>query len=302
MVEEWLLDAIKQKTGMSSEVLDSRIKAKLSEFPNLTEDAAAKMLATENGITPIRRNYKIKDISTDIKHITLSAQIKKVFPPREIKIKGTASKIMNLVLSDDTGNINVVIWDAEKINQIHELAHDGDQMIIVNGYSKENKINGSYEINISKNSAIKITPAQTQRVQQTVKKYSRIGEISAKGSYTVNCFLARVFTNGNLFIVKCRLCNKKVADKCEIHGDKAISKTLMVSGVLDDGIASIRASFFDKAAEKLLALSDKSDINQKLNDLSFGMEQIEVDAISNEFNGNVSLNVKDVRKAQYDLT
>ncbi len=300
MVEEWLLEAIEQKTGMSRETISSKIKTKLSEFPSLSEDAAVKMLATENGVMPIRRNFKVKDISLEIKHINISGKIKRCFPAREIKIKGASSKIMNLIISDDTGDINVVIWDAEKINQLSS-AKNGDEIVIVNGYSKKNRLNESYEINISKNSAIKTTHVDSEAVVPVTRTYNSIKDVSENGVYTITCFITRLFVNGSPFIIRCRLCNKKVTEKCELHGEKAIYKTLMVSGIVDDGSSSIRASFFDKNAEKLLSMSSKENVEAKLNDISFGMFQIEIDAVPNRYNDLLSLNVKDVRKVDYNL-
>ena len=61
--EDWLIEAVAEKLGTTKEKVNELIKKKLSEFQNLTESAALRMVATENGVVPIRRGYKIADIS-----------------------------------------------------------------------------------------------------------------------------------------------------------------------------------------------------------------------------------------------
>ncbi len=298
--ERWLLDAIIEKTGMSQDKLDSLIKKKLAEFPNLNGDAALRMIATENGVMPIRHSYKINEINEELQHINLTATIKRKFSPRDIKIKGTPSRVINIVLQDESGSISTVVWDVKKVDEITSNAYEGDSMSIANAYARKNKVTGALELHLGSGSAIKITRMQGNEAVKPVV-YQRITEVKDDSKlYRLRCLLTRVFTN-NIFLVKCNICNKRVVDKCDEHGDKAISKTLMVSCILDDGLSSIRASFFDRTAKKLLDLSKAESLEQKLNDLSFGMYQLEIVAVPNAFNNSLSLNVRDVKAANYNL-
>lgn len=297
--DDWLRDALLEKTGMPKEKLEELIKKKLAEFPNLNKDAALRMVATENGVMPIRRAYKINEIGEGVSHINLTATIKRKFAPRDIRIKGTPSKVINVVLQDDSGLINTVVWDVKKVDEIISRANEGDTITIANAYSKSNKVTGGIELHLGSGSAIKITKKQGNAAPNVA--YQRISDIKDDSKmYRLRCLLTRIFTN-NVFLIKCNICNKRVTDTCEEHGDKAISKTLMLSCVLDDGLSSIRASFFDRTAKKLLNISKMENLEEKLNDLSFGMYQLEVVAVPNSFNNTLSLNVRDVKEADYFL-
>jgi ssDNA-binding replication factor A large subunit len=296
--EDWLFESLTEKTGMPKERILLLIKNKLSEFPNLTESAALRMVATENGVVPIRNAYKIADIGSELNHININATIKRKFPSRQITVRGAKSKIMNLVLEDQSGAIATVIWDSKKIDAIESSAMPGDEISIANAYSKKNKISGGYEINIGSNSAIKIKKKMNQRTTTDVN-LQKLSEIKDDTKlYHIRCFLVRLFTN-NIYLVRCNICKKKVTDKCEEHGDKALSKTFMVSGILDDGLSSIRATFFDKTAEKLLKFSPEEGIENKLRDLSFGLYELDVTGVPNKFNDLLSLTVKDVKISEF---
>ena len=64
----------------------------------------------------------------------------------------------------------------------------------------------------------------------------------------------------NVFYEICPECKKrvKVVDdryECPEHGNVEADYGLVISGIIDDGTASIRAVFFGDAAEKLLGIS-----------------------------------------------
>ncbi len=300
--EDWLIEAVAEKLGIEQDKVRDLIKKKLSEFQNLTESAALRMVATENGVVPIRRNYKIVDITDEIGHINITATIKRKFPPREIMIKGKKSKVVNIVLQDQSGSINVVIWDANKVEYIEKEASEGDTISIANAYSRKNKLNEKYELNLGSGCAIKVTKnAMSEKPAANRREYQRISDVKDDSKiYQIRCFVVRLFTN-NIFIIRCGICKKKVIDKCPEHGDAAISKTLFISGILDDGLSTIRASFFDKTAEKLLSLSRAESIENKVTDISFGLYEVEIFGVPNKFNENISLNVKDVKPVDYTI-
>lgn len=301
---EWLRKKIKEEGGMEPESIRALVEKKLDEFPSLTENAALRMIATEHGIVPMKKKLKIEDVTDDVKHLNIVATIRRKFEPREITIKGTPSTISSMILEDETGSINTVVWDTKKVEQIEREASNGDTISIANAYARKTRDGEHYEIHLGTNCAIKIIPStRTQRVEKPVEEnLERISDVTdTPRKYTVRGMIARIFTGGNLFIVRCGICKKKVEGTCEEHGDKALSKTMMVSGILDDGLSSIKISFFDKVADKLLSLSDKEELDDKLNDLSFGMYEVVVTGVPNSFNGKVSLNARDIRQAGYLL-
>ena len=110
-MEDWIIDKIIEKSNKSKDEIINLINQRKNQFPELTEDAILRMLATENGIIPIKRDYKIKEINQRINHVNLSAKIKKKFPPRTVTVKGREARVMNFVIEDETGEMPVVTWN-----------------------------------------------------------------------------------------------------------------------------------------------------------------------------------------------
>ncbi len=292
MEENWLVKAIIEKTSLDKSKIEELVKKKLEQFPSLNEDAALRMVATENGIVPIQRNFKINEINRDISHVDLTGTVKKKFNTKQFNLKGSTSTLLKLIISDETGEINLVIWDTKKIEEIEKNVEEGDSIVIINAYARKNKFNDTYELNVGKSGLIKIL-----RAKEEIK---RISDITPGQKGRLNVFIVRMFTNST-FLVKCTICDKRVIDKCDIHGEKALSKILLLSGIVDDGLSSARVSFFDKVAEKLLKLIDGNSLEEKLSNLSNGLYQVELIAVSNEFNGSTSLTAKNVWLCEYNL-
>ena len=299
MMEEWIIDKITEKGKFSKDDVANIIKQRKSQFPDLTEDAILRMLATENGIIPIKRDYKIKEINQRINHVNISAKIKRKFPPRTVTVKGRAAKVMNFVIEDETGEMQVITWNENYIDRIMN-SKDGDNISMANAYSKENSFNGIIELNLGSGSALSINSNEEHKNVKIREKYKKIGEVGDGETSDINGFITRLFSN-DIYLIRCNICKKKVDVECDIHKDKALSKTLRIRGILDDGIYSSSITFFDKQAESLLKISRKQDIKEKIEDISFGLYQVTVSARMNKFNDNYSLTARKIETVEYSL-
>jgi ssDNA-binding replication factor A large subunit len=299
MMEEWIIDKINEKGKMSKEEILNEINQRKKQFPELTEDAILRMLATENGIIPIKRDYKINEINQRINHVNLSAKIKRKFPPRTVTVKGREARVMNFVVEDETGEIPVVTWNENYIDKIMG-SKDGENISIANAYSKENPFNGMIELNLGSGSAISVNSNTIQKKEETKTEYKKIKDIKDGETADINGFITRLFSD-DIYLIRCNICKKKVDVECDIHKDKALSKTLRIRGILDDGVYSSSITFFDRQADALLKLSQSQEIKDKLNDISFGLYQVDVNAKMNKFNDNYSLTARKIGKTEYSL-
>ena len=177
---------------------------------------------------------------------------------------------------------------------------DGENISIANAYSKENPFNGIIELNLGSGSAISVNSNFTQQKEERVTKYKKIKELNDGETANINGFITRLFSD-DIYLIRCNICKKKVDIECDIHKDKALSKTLRIRGIFDDGIYSSSITFFDKQADSLLNISQSQDIKEKLNDISFGLYQLNISAKMNRFNDNYSLTARKVAKAEYNL-
>jgi ssDNA-binding replication factor A large subunit len=300
MMEEWIIDKITEKSNKPKEEILKLISQRKNQFPELTEDAILRMLATENGVIPIKRDYKVKEINQRINHVNLSAKIKRKFPPRKVTVKGREARVMNFVIEDETGEIPVVTWDENYIDKIMN-SKDGENISIANAYSKENPFNGTIELNLGNGSAISVNSTVTTQKEKTKVEYKKIKEIKDGETADINGFITRLFSD-DIYLVRCNICKKKVDVECDIHKDKALSKTLRIRGIFDDGIYSSSITFFDKQADSLLNLSQSQSIKEKLNDISFGLYQLDINAKMNKFNENYSLTARKIAKTEYTLS
>ncbi len=298
-MEEWIIDKIIEKSKLSKEEIIKTISQRKMQFPDLTEDAILRMLATENGIIPIKRDYKIKEINQRINHVNLSAKIKRKFPPRTVNVKGREARVMNFVIEDESGEIPVVTWDENYIDKIMK-SRDGENISIANAYAKENPFNGIVELNLGNGSAISVNQTESPKKEAEKGEYKKIADIHDGEYANINGFITRLFSD-DIYLIRCSICKKKVDVECDVHKDKALSKTLRIRGVLDDGLYSSSITFFDKQAESLLSLSQQQDVKEKLNDISFGLYQVNVSAKMNKFNENYSLTARNLVKADYNL-
>ncbi|MCL4362435.1 MAG: hypothetical protein OH338_04225 [Candidatus Parvarchaeota archaeon] len=299
-MEEWIIDKITEKSNKSKEEILDIIRQRKKQFPELTEDAILRMLATENGIIPIKRDYKIKEINQRINHVNLSAKIKRKFPPRTVTVKGREARVMNFVIEDETGEMPVVTWNENYIDRIIN-SPDGESISIANAYSKENPFNGIIELNLGSGSAISVNSTVTQKKEEIKTVYKKIGDIKDGETADINGFITRLFSD-DIYLIRCNICKKKVDVECDVHKDKALSKTLRIRGIFDDGIYSSSITFFDRQADSLLKLSQSQDIKEKLNDISFGLYQVNISAKMNKFNDNYSLTARKISKTEYNLS
>lgn len=297
-MEDWIIDKISEKGKLSKEDVLKMVADRRKQFPELTEDAILRMLATENGIVPLKRDYKVKEITQRINHINVTARIKRRFPPRKVSIKGREARVMNFVIEDETGEMPVVTWDENYIEKLI-AARDGENISIANAYSKENTFNGIIELNLGNGSAVAINHNGGNRAPPAKMEYKKIGDINDGETAAINGFITRLFAN-DIYLVRCSICKKKVDAECDVHKDKALSKTIRIRGILDDGLRSCSITFFDRQADALLKLSEKTEIKEKLDDISFGMYQVDVVAKLNKFNENNSLTARSVSKTIYE--
>jgi len=75
---------------------------------------------------------KIEELSSGTGNVTLEAEVVKIGEAREINKYGRTLKVANVTLKDDSGEIDLVLWN-ENIDKVKE----GDKVSIENGYVNE---------------------------------------------------------------------------------------------------------------------------------------------------------------------
>jgi replication factor A1 len=266
---EEILAEIEKSSGLSREELMKKIEEKRQEFSDmLTEEGAAYLVANELGLNLLekrRHQLEIKNIVPGMKNVNFIGRVFNITPIINFQRQdGSAGKVVNIFVGDETGFVRVPLWnDQVKIVEDGELKL-GDAIQLTNGMSKE----GMYgiEVSIGKYGFLnKIEFEDIPTLEQLKKKHlspqverAKIKDLSP-GRAEIVATVVHVF-KGKLFFDVCPECANTLIKKdqklvCPQHGEVLPSKALLITTIIDDGTANIRAVFFRDQAEKILQLS-----------------------------------------------
>ncbi len=259
-----IIKKIKEKTEFTDEQVNRKIIEKQQELSNLvSKEGAAYIIAKELGLDifeKTKRRLEIKNIIPKLRNLNLTARIVRVFPAKEFKKKDKIGKVSTVILGDASGTIRLSLWD--KQTDIVEKLKPDMPLEIFGAYTKENGV-GGVEIRLGNKGGIKILEdsdippldklAQREEIGKNIAdlKEGSIGEIRAA--------LVQLFET-NVFYEICPVCGTRVMKeangyKCEEHGVVEPKQTMVLSGVVDDGTANIRAVFFRENALKLIGMN-----------------------------------------------
>ena len=114
----------------------NEIKRRREKYGNLlTDEAIAYMIVDEMERNPGNR-MKIGDLYDGI-HATVEAKIYKINPIEIIEGKGKKHRILKVIIRDETGECQLILWN-EEIDKLGQKLHEGGEVKIINGYVREN--------------------------------------------------------------------------------------------------------------------------------------------------------------------
>jgi replication factor A1 len=268
---EEILAEIEKSSGLSREEVMKRIEEKRQEFADmLTEEGAAYLVANELGLDLLekrRRQLEIKNIVAGMRNVNFIGRVFNITPIVNFERQdGSIGKVVNVFVGDATGFVRIPLWnDQVKLVEEGELKL-GDSIQVINGIAKE----GMYgiEVSIGKYGFInKVECEDIPTLDYLKKKYLfpsaervAIKDLSP-GKAEIVGTVVHVFKS-KLFFEICPECENTLIKKdqklfCPQHGEVLPSKALLITTIIDDGTANIRAVFFRDQAEKILQLSAK---------------------------------------------
>ncbi|MBW3012415.1 hypothetical protein KY311_04470 [Candidatus Woesearchaeota archaeon] len=250
-----IIQKIQTASGLSESDIKVKIKKKMDELSGLiSEQGAAHIVANELGVKVFEISsgpQKISKILAGMKNVDVDAKVSNVFPVREFKTESREGKVGNMLISDETGAIRVVLWNdmTDKLLTLKE----GDVVRIKSGYVRENQ--GRKEIHLNQRSGLSVNPPgvsiKGREVQK--KKISQLNEddrdVELLGT------IVQVF-NPNFYEV-CPQCKQRARGeagefKCATHGNVKPDFTCVINVLLDDGSGSLRVACFRDQAEALV--------------------------------------------------
>jgi len=276
---EDILSEMEKNTKFTRKQLYEKIKNKHEELSGLISmEGAAHLVARDIGVSiliPDKRELKIKDLVDEMRNISIKGRIIQISDKREFERKdGKKGRVCNIIITDGTGEVRVPLWD-KQVNILDEgKLNEGDVVHVRNAFARDN-VFGGIEVRLSKLSRIEKIEDDESIPRQIVGTRSKRIQIkeAKEGSYEIKGNIVQVF-NVNPVFRTCPQCRAKVEKnkkgyKCPEHGAVKPENNMIISGIIDDGTASIRAVFFRDQAkivtglepETLLKISQDEAIN-----------------------------------------
>jgi len=277
---EEIIKELEKNTKFSRKQIYERIKKKHEELSGLVSlEGAGHLVARDMGVNLVftgKRDLKIKDIVSGMKHINLKARIIQVSETREFDRKdGNKGKVCNLILTDGTGQIRLPLWD-KQVAMIEEgKVKEDDVVELKNALAKEN-VFGGVELGLPRLAILeKVEDDESMPHETTGMSFKRtlIKDLK-EGFFEIKGNIVQVF-NVNPLFQTCPECRLKVEKngkeyECPEHGKVEPENNMIISGIVDDGTASIRSVFFRDQARTLtglepsvlLSISQEEAINQ----------------------------------------
>ena len=295
---------INEKTNISEEEINDKIKAKLDQLSGLvSKEGAAYIIANELGVKLFEQTsgkLQVKNILIGMRDVETVGKVTRKFDVREFQRKdGNTSKVGSFIIGDETGTIRVVCWGskAEEFSKFNE----NDIVKVKSGYVREN--NGQKEIHMNDKSNLIVNPegetigtvVQTVKAEAIRKSIAEINETSNNVEIlgtVVQSFEPRFFE-------VCPQCGKRAKPMdgnfvCPEHQKVAPDYSYVMNVVLDDGTETIRVVFFREQVEKLISKSKEQVLAYRTNPSDF-------EAVKNDLLGKqIKITGRATKNAMFD--
>ncbi|MEK6817741.1 MAG: hypothetical protein AABX80_02965 [Nanoarchaeota archaeon] len=283
---ETVLEKIARASKLDKEEIREKVKAKRAKLSELISyEGAAQIVAAELGINFENEKLKINELLPGMRKVNVVGKIINLFPVRTFKSKkGEESKVVNLVLADDTSNIKIVLWDTNHISLIEGGRIKTGSVIEANNASMRGN-----ELHLGSFSELKISSEffdDNKIVTEKAVSEKKISDFAVSDSIKTRAFILQTFEPKSFNV--CPECSKKATAEgenfiCASHGKVHPEKRYLITIVLDDGTGTIRAVLFHENLSKI-GLTELENIERLISQREdlLGKEMV--------FSGNVRMN------------
>jgi len=286
------------KSSLSSEDVEKKIKEKLSQLSGLiSEEGAAHIVANELGVKLIdKENLKIKNLGSGMRNIDILGKALQVYEVREFQKDDRQGKVGNFLMGDETGTLRVVLWN-DQANHLTKIK-PGDIVKIQSAYVRENQ--GRTEIHLNDYSKLKLNPEgetvniavnNTQTPEFENKKIEELQENNQNAE--VLATIVQVYDPR--FYEVCPECGKRTKQgpegyNCPEHGKITPKYSYLLNAYIDDGTSNIRTVFFREQALQVLGIKEQEMQKFRENPSSFETKKNELLGNIIKVSGRVSIN------------
>ncbi|MHA1143971.1 MAG: hypothetical protein ACTSRW_04475, partial [Candidatus Helarchaeota archaeon] len=219
-------------------------------------------LTTSSSEAPIKAGQlmKVKDLVEKSTNVDIFVKCTELRETRQGTRKdGTDYKVRDAIMSDETGSINVPLWD-----EMSDAVEVGKTYKISNGYVSSYR--GTLNLNIGRLGKIERVTKKIGRINKRIRAVEaprkRINEVQENETVRIRGTILRI-PEQNVLYKACPNCNKKINNSgspisCEHCGSEITPVHRMRwSFTLDDGFGNLRVTLFGDVAESVLGMTIK---------------------------------------------
>jgi len=161
-VEELIEKILAERKDFTHEQLHRLIEEKKRDFEGLLSDQGAARLVAEELLVETEPvtvpSMKIRGLVAGLNDATLSGKVVSIEPSRDfVRQDGSAGRVMNLVLEDDTGRVRCAAWDEKADEVVKHGDITGKLITIRHGYTRAG-LSGEPELSAGERAEITIGP------------------------------------------------------------------------------------------------------------------------------------------------
>ena len=188
--EEIIRKILQARPDLTREAIEENISRKKEDLGRLlTDEGAAYMVANDLGTSlsdesVLNTRMTIKDLAVGSSDVTITGTVVAVSQVRSFnRSDGRAGKVARIVVGDETGVANVVLWD-EKAEIAEGKLSKGDAVRVNHGYVKAG-LDGRSELNVGRRGSIVVLPPnlRPEGAYAVKEVYRKVREISEGDSY-----------------------------------------------------------------------------------------------------------------------
>ena len=294
-----LIDKIIEASGLERSVIENKIEEKKKELPGISEEGITRLVAKELGVDLLRpepKELKIINIVPNMRNITFIGKITEMQPIRDFQVGDNIGRVQNIILEDETGKIRLSLWNDE-IDRFGLSV--GDVVKVDNSRTKKDNF-GNPEARISYGG--NIIKSDTE-IELKPPKNSFVG-VEEGDDVSLSAIMIHVFERPLVyyFCPKCRA--RVINNTCSIHGVVEPDKTMIISGMLDDGNSTMNAVFFRTMAESFIGQRveeveeqlKETSIEEFIKGLDILTKKLKIDGVvrRNQLTDDLEIRVKSV--------
>jgi len=168
------------------EVLNMIEEKKREAGGYFTDEGAARLVASELGVEVFREPFQpeilIRDLVSGLNDVTITGRVITVYPPKTFtRPDRTEGKVAHLLIADNSGTLNAVLWD-DKVSLVEDKKiKEGEIIRVSHGYVREG-IDGKPELHVGLRGDVLISPPGIvdQEYPPPAHFLQKIGEVTKK--------------------------------------------------------------------------------------------------------------------------